>query len=210
MTPMRNGNLDRMQPVSIRVYQDLRTCQVEIKVTIDDAAIKKDLNELQGRMRDLTPAMKVIGQIVRTSVIRNFEAGGRPKWEASQRVKKKGGITLIKSHRLMNSITAKGYSDRAEIGTNVVYAAIQQLGGSITQGARSELFIRNRYVRKTKTGKKVGQFKKGTIAGRGFTFGGRTGSIPARPFLMVQDEDWTEIKSVINRYLMQGPTGTKR
>lgn len=170
---------------------------MQITIKADDTAVKKELGELQARTKNLLPIMKVIGQIVRTSVIRNFEAGGRPKWEPSKRVQKKGGITLVKTHRLMNSVVAKAYADRAEIGTNVIYAAIHQLGGKITQGARSELFLHNRYVR----GEKKGSFKKGTTAGRGYTFKERKSVIPVRPFLMVQDEDWTEIKGVLNDYL---------
>lgn len=137
---------------------------MQIGVTVEDAALKEALNAYLARSKNLTPAMKIIGEIVRTSIVKNFEQGGRPaKWTPS---KKSGGMTLIKTARLMKSITANAYPDRAEIGTNVIYAAIQQLGG------------------------KAGRGKKVTI--------------PARPFLMVQNEDWTEIASAMNNYLLRG------
>ena len=173
---------------------------MQVTVTAKDEQVQQMLQQLSERMRNLKPAMKEIGEIVRTSIERNFAAQGRPeKWLESQRVKRKGGQTLSLTGRLRRSFTVKAESDSVAVGTNVVYAAIHQLGGTIKQGARSELFTRNRYVR----GEKKGQFKKGTKAGRGLTFKGSEGAIPARPFLMVQDEDWSAINNAVNRYLAQ-------
>lgn len=121
------------------------------------------LTQLNESTRNLTPAMQVIGQIVRNSVIKNFMEGGRPRWTPS---KKKSGKTLIDTARLQNSIKPKAYSDRAEVGTGVKYAAIHQLGGKA--GKRHKV------------------------------------NIPARPFLMVQDEDWTEIKAALTAHILKG------
>jgi phage virion morphogenesis protein len=177
---------------------------MKIAVKIQDAQLKEALSGLASRVRNMTPIMKEIGEIVRTSVERNFAETGRPeKWPESQRVKRGGGQTLSRTGRLRRSFTVKASKDRVEVGTNVVYAAIHQFGGTITQGARSELFTRNRYVR----GDKKGQFKKGTKAGRGVTFGERRINIPARPFLMVQDEDWSTMNAAISDYLMDNYRG---
>lgn len=160
---------------------------MQITVKADVSPIKKELEGLRVRLKDLSPVMKQVAQIVRTSVIRNFEVGGRPKWEPSQRARKEGGMTLVKTARLRNSITARGYSDRAEVGTNVIYAAIHQLGGRTSPR-----------VIKPKNAKAL--FWPG--AKHPVKSVQHPGSkIPARPFLMVQDEDWTEIKNVINDYL---------
>lgn len=133
----------------------------------EDAEVRALLRGLQHRAGNLTLPMRVIGQIVRSSVVRNFQEGGRPrKWEPSRRALRDRGETLVDTGRLRTSIHSKAYADRAEVGTDVIYAAIHQLGGK---------------------------------AGRG-----RKVSIPARPYLMVQDEDWTEIKSVLTDWLTQG------
>ena len=87
------------------------------------------------------------------------------------------------------------------VGANKEYAAIHQLGGTIMQGARSELFLRNRYKRATKTGRKKGMFKKGTTAGRGLTFRERRIVIPARPFLGLSPENSKEILGIINGFV---------
>jgi phage virion morphogenesis protein len=175
-----------------------------MQIHVNDAEVNKALADLSARLRNLKPAMREIGEIVRTSVERNFAAGGRPKWDESARVKREGGQTLSLSGRLRRSFARPGAvqagNDRVAVGTNVVYAAIHQLGGTIVQAARSEIFVRNRYVK----GPKKGSFKRGTKAGAGMTFRERRIVIPARPFLMVQNEDWTQIRGVLNRYLARG------
>jgi phage virion morphogenesis protein len=161
---------------------------VIIKVELKDHGVKDMLARLQERMGNMTSFMKEVGELVRSSVIKNFMKGGRPeKWKphalatilggiSKKKFTQRGGLktgssrklaggkVLIDTARLMNSVTSRARNDRVEIGTNVIYAAIHQLGGK---------------------------------AGRG-----RKVTIPARPFLAVQDEDWTEIKKTIERYLM--------
>jgi phage virion morphogenesis protein len=139
---------------------------MQIKVSIQDNGIREMLERLQGRMGNLSPVMRDIGEIVRRSVERNFEAQGRPgKWLPSQRALKTGGQTLSLTGRLRRSFSVKGAGSRVTVGTNVVYAAIQQMGGK---------------------------------AGRG-----RKVTVPARPFLMVQGEDWTEIRRQVADYLFK-------
>lgn len=158
---------------------------MDITVEIKDQDVKRLFNRLSSAVRDLTPAMREIGEIVRASVVRNFEEGGRPeKWKphaaatilkgisrkqftrrgrlkaaASRKLSK--GKVLIASARLQNSIHPAPYRNGVVVGTNVKYARIHQLGG---------------------------------LAGRG-----RKVEIPARPYLMVQDEDWGPIKEAILR-----------
>ena len=137
-----------------------------IRVEIKDEGVRKMFAELRAAATNMTPLMKVIGEIIRSSVIRNFETGGRPdKWRRHSPKTRRitGDRVLINTARLMKSISAKAYPDRAEIGTNVVYGRIHQLGG---------MAGRNRKVR-----------------------------IPARPYLMVQDEDWPEIRSAAARHI---------
>lgn len=140
---------------------------MQIKVSIEDGGIREMLTRLQGRMGNLSPAMRAIGETVRRSVERNFEAQGRPgKWPPSQRVLRTGGQTLSITGRLRRSFSVHATGSRATVGTNVIYAAIHQMGG------------------------KAGKGHKATI--------------PARPFLMVQDEDWAEINRQLAEYITGG------
>lgn len=143
---------------------------IEIKVAISDQEVKDLLQKMQDRGSDMTPAFKIIGEIVRRSIWKNFTSGGRPnKWLPNKPAtlkKKKGASPLIgqgMAGGLMGSITYAASRDRVEIGSPKVYAAIHQLGGQ---------------------------------AGRGLEV-----TIPARPYLMVQDEDWDAIKEAITTHL---------
>lgn len=157
---------------------------MKVDVRIDDSEVKETIAGYLARLSNLTPAMKIVGSIVRTSVIKNFEVGGRPKWEKS---KKKTGKTLINRHLLMNSIHSKAYQDRAEVGTNVIYAAIHQFGGKTA-------------ARTIKPVNKKALYWLG--AGHPVKSVNHPGSkIPARPFLVVQDEDWTEIRAAVMEYI---------
>lgn len=171
---------------------------VTINVRIEDKEVRDMLARLQQRLWNMKPVMAVIGQVVRTSVIRNFEAEGRPqRWQplsmatlyqriggASSR-KKRGGtkigaIRKLANHkvlqdtaRLKNSINVRAFNDRAEI-----FPDSAKVGTDLVYAA-------------------IHQF--GGKAGRG-----RKVTIPARPFLMVQDEDWPTIKDALLNYLTKG------
>lgn len=156
---------------------------MQINIKIEDGQVRAELGRLAGRLRNLTPAMRGIGEIVRTSVERNFAAGGRPdKWKESRRVRQSGGQTLSDTGRLRRSFTVRGYRDRAEVGTNVKYAAIHQRGGTI--------MARNKPYLKFKLGDQW--VSKKSVA------------IPARPFLMVQQEDWGKMQRYLAGYVVEG------
>lgn len=158
---------------------------MQIHITIDDAGVRAELGRLAGRLRNLTPAMRGIGEIVRRSVEQNFAAKppGRPEaWKESKRVKEKGGQTLSDTGRLRRSFTVRAYNDRAEIGTNVKYAAIHQAGGVV--------MAKNKPYLKFKIGDQWVSKKSVTI--------------PARPFLMVQNEDWGKMRRYLANYAIEG------
>ena len=156
---------------------------MQTHITIEDGQVRAMLGKLAGRLGNLAPVMRNIGEIVRTSIERNFEAGGRPdKWPLSGRVKNEGGQTLSDTARLRRSFTVRGYPDRAEVGTNDIKAAIHQLGGIIR--AKNKPFLKfkigNQWVQKKEV------------------------RIPARPFLMVQDEDWPKMTQYLGKYFIEG------
>jgi len=162
---------------------------IRLTVTVDDDRAREALARLAARGRDLTPVMKVIGQTLRTSAVKNFETGGRPPWpptkplsvligrkmagkdvttrrgQASLLRAQQGKRTLLDTTRLMKSVTVEAGRDAVAVGTNLIYGAIHQLGGK---------------------------------AGRG-----RKVTIPARPYLAVQPEDWTEIGRLLVQHLQR-------
>lgn len=174
-----------------------------IIVKMDGAdAVRQRLAEIAGRAGNMSPIMKAIGDRVVEQTKRRFESGGPAPdgtpWKPPKTKNPKRRGTLRVSDQLRDSIRFQLLGRNAvAIGTNKIYGPIHQFGGTITQGSRSELFIRNRYAR----GAKKGQFKKGTKDGQGFTFGNRRLVIPARPFLGLSAGNSAEIIGLINEYL---------
>lgn len=168
---------------------------------INDAATLEMLGVLQWRMRNLRPVMSVIGEIVKTSIKRNFEVGGRysepgswkggsqtwqplslvtllaggrylkksGKWRkgAAERLEKRK--ILIKTGRLMKSITYKAADNQVATGSSLVYAAAQNFG----LGERTSLKSRRRMP-----------------------------ALPARPFEVVQDEDLAEMREAMLEFIV--------
>ena len=101
----------------------------------------------------------------------------------------------------MKSITYTYDHASIEIGTNVKYAGVHQFGFSGSVSVRShtrkvksrDVFWRDIFTRKKKL------IAKGIGFVRSHT---RRMNIPARPFLVVQDEDVAEIKHIIKDYLL--------
>lgn len=158
---------------------------MQIDVKIEDKEVLEALKKAAERAGDLTPVMRTIGEVVRSSVERNFAASGRPKWKPSKRVIREGGQTLSDSGILRRSFTVAAGRDKVSVGTNVIYAAIHQFGGKTRP---HDIRPKNKKALRTP----FGLFRKVKHQGS---------IIPARPFLMVQNEDWTEIKHAINDYI---------
>lgn len=167
-----------------------------INVKIDDREVKELLNRIQRNLRDLTPAMEVIGSTVRTSIVRNFEKSGRPKWAKHSKVTKerrgKGAKVLMAqgfAGGLAGSINYRADKDSVKVGTNKIYGAVHQFGakkgsfGSVTANIKAHL----------RKGVKVKAHTREMKL--------PWGDIPSRPFLMVQDEDWTEIQAALSDHI---------
>lgn len=166
-------------------------------------AIRRILG-VEKRLKDRPKMLKVVGSILVASVQRNFEVGGRPeKWKATSEVtnkRTKGGSTLRRQGMaggLMGSIHAKVEGDEVHVGTNKIYGAVHQFGakrgefGTVTAKVGA-------HTRSTK--------KHGVLAVKAHTRQQKVpwGDIPARPFLLVQDEDQENIRLTLGDYFLKG------
>ena len=82
--------------------------------------------------RSPRPIFKAIANYGESSTRLRFEHQRGPDgatWKPSRRVQKSGGQTLVKSRRLLRSITNAYGENFAAWGSNVAYARIHQLGG---------------------------------------------------------------------------------
>ena len=151
----------------------------EIEYKVDDTELQGMLKGILSRMGNLKPAMALIGETLHTSIMENFEEGGRPKkWKKladrtmAERVRDgtmPGGRILVRqghANGLQGSIAYTALNDRVIVHANKTYARVLHYGGK---------------------------------AGRN-----RKANIPARPFMMIQDEDWDEMKDQLKNFIFQG------
>ena len=150
-----------------------------------DADVKAMLAQVMASGRNTAPAFNPIAQKLRGDTLANFRGGGvfPGPWAPSQRVRKRGGQTLVDKAILRNSIHGEAGDGFAKVGTDVIYAAIHQLGGSITIPARNQVNAHG--AKGFMSRKKAGASKRKSIRIWAGTIGAHTVRIPARPFLPV-------------------------
>ena len=140
------------------------------------------LNRVQAPLENLRPLLTAVGGHFESEATERFRTNVAPdgsKWEQSERAKAEGGKTLLDHGHLRDSIHTVVGVDTVEIGTNLVYAAIHQFGGTTKA-----------HVIKARAG--------GVLAWGGGKFAksvNHPGSvIPARPYLGIAAGDETEVE----------------
>lgn len=116
---------------------------VELQMTIDDKVVRDAIAALVAAAVDLKAPFEEIGASLVTSTQQRFEDEETPAGEAwpelaesTQARKVAKGTLRGKDHilrvqgDLYRSITYLATATQAEVGTNRVYAALQQLGGT--------------------------------------------------------------------------------
>lgn len=150
---------------------------IETRLTFDDVKVKAALERVRLALPiggNMTPVMGSLGRVLKTGAQQRFREQKTPEgtpWKPSQRVLSEGGQTLRLTGRLRNSLTYKADHASVEVGTNVLYARIHQLGGIAG--------------RKTFSG--VGPPNRSRL--------------PARPYLGASEADKLELLDTLSDYL---------
>ena len=143
----------------------------------DDHEFQELAQGVVARAGNLQPAHEIVGEIVHASIMRNFEKGGRPTaWTD-----------------LADSTKAQRTRKGTWPGQILVNSGVRGgLMGAVTYdaGPNRVVFLGN------KPYAAIQHF--GGPAGKG-----RKVQIPARPYFMIQDEDWDEIKAAINLFIFE-------
>jgi phage gpG-like protein len=160
------------------------------------------------------PLERSIKQVMIPSFRTNFAEGGRPSWEplAPYTVKVRGSATpiLVRTGRLVRAATSFdiwSVGDNSAIirslGQDAWYGTIHQAGyggfGSHLDAAKKEL-AREKDVSAREILQRAFQIleeKKGAPSGHA------TVAIPARPFIMFQDEDEDDVRDVFAVWLQE-------
>jgi phage virion morphogenesis protein len=147
--------------------------KIDLKIIKDE--IRPMLVELKKRMGDLSPLMKNVGEMALTSIRKNFEVGGRPsKWPGLK-------LSTIKQR------VAQGHWPGKIL---IRHGVSGGLLGSINYKAYPDRVI----LSANKVYAAIHHF--GGQAGRA-----HKAKIPARPYMLIQKEDWLEIKKLAETYL---------
>jgi len=142
------------------------------------------LGAAAARLESPRPLYDVIGTALVVSTQHRFETEQDPEgnpWAASLRATLEGGRTLTDTARLVGSLTHEASDEGLAVGTNVIYAAIHQLGGVIKAKTPEGLRFRGAggdWVRKNEV------------------------TIPARPFLGLDADDEAEIAAISGTYVL--------
>ena len=175
---------------------------------IDDRELDVVLGRIIARCNDKKPALRTIGAIGRESIRTNFMESGRPvKWQPSKRTDEQGlpgksGSTLRDTNRLMNSITSSVQGDSVIIGTNVEYAAVHHYGAKkFSFGTFAHRVRRHERISRKGNRYEVREHERRVRL--------PWGDIPARPFMVLQNEDIAEMELVLAEHLTGGSDGRR-
>ncbi len=194
------------------------TFHVEAKGT---DAVMNVIADMEARGVNTRPLMGTLGHIILGSITRNFESEGRPdKWKAIStltqeiysgklldRLRDKKGYKNLKGSKTKSTwesnylakhgsrkilqgegdlkksiVVGKISRSSVEIGSSLPYARIHQLGGDIRPKNAKALLV--------------------PLGGGGFLQLKKV-TIPARPYLVLQDEDKTSMMRATKDYIME-------
>lgn len=159
--------------------------RLSFTVDINDKSVRHGFERLENGMERTEPLMDAIGTGVAGSTHLRFVSQSDPEggsWTAlnpGYAAGKRNSRILTESGRLRDSINARSSKNEARVGTNLVYAAIHQFGGTITPKSSSHLFFR------------IG----------GVPVAAKSVTIPARPYLGISADDETMIADVVFAFI---------
>ncbi|SDA39153.1 phage virion morphogenesis protein [Mesorhizobium qingshengii] len=174
-----------------------------IQLRLVDQAVLATLDRIEHLAAKPGAIMSAIAAYLVTATQRHFEreTGPNGKWQKlsprtaakrSGRGTRGYGHMLRVTNRLYSSITGEATDTEAAVGTNLLYAAIQQLGGEANIPAREQ----DLHFGKTNRGRrfvKASRKRKETVR---VSIGAHSISIPARPYLYVDQADQAEILQI--------------
>jgi phage virion morphogenesis protein len=174
-----------------------------IRISVTDETVRKTLDRIDRMAANPADIMADIAAHLVMSTQRHFETETGPsgKWAplsprtANRRIGRgrRGTANILRvSNRLYSSIVGDSSAKEATVGTNAIYAAIHQFGGTIDKAARSQDINlstgkgRKRFVRASAKRK-----RSMTVQ-----IGAHSIAIPARPFLYLDDSDFRAIEAI--------------
>ncbi|NLO90706.1 MAG: phage virion morphogenesis protein [Elusimicrobia bacterium] len=176
-----------------------------LKIKVDIQPVQTFLKAMGGKLQNRRPFLREVKDIMQSAVEENFEQEGRPKWQPLKpatikaRGNKGDGKILQVSGQLARSIVGRYDNDEALVGTNLRYARIHQMGGTVKHEARTGVVT---YFRRAGNGRQFSSEKRAHF-GMKVNHPSYNVKIPARPFLMLTDKEKSAILKAAQTYLKE-------
>ena len=186
---------------------------IKVELDVDDQEFRQAMRLFVERGQKLRPAMKSIGEAMLRSTEERFRSERDPQGKAwaplsPAYAKRKQGTKILTESSALRSIVFKASEKGVTWGTNRIYGAIHQLGGTIKQQARTQVlaFGHGRFQSRKESSKKTHQVdgkrrKKTETSIRFANIGARTIKMPARPYLGVNRKDRETIREILADHL---------
>ncbi|MEI2806244.1 MAG: phage virion morphogenesis protein [Albidovulum sp.] len=184
-----------------------------IRIEVDDAKARRNLEELLARMANPRPFYQAVGNLLVASVGRNFqrEAGPdgapwtplRPATIRKRQRRGLSGLAILRERgRLAGSIFHQVEEGGVRIGvpSGIRYGAIHQFGGTIDMAPRTGRIYRRQFADGS-FGRRFAKKKNKTSVATEVVVGAHRITIPARPFLGIGPEDEADIIEAARRWL---------
>jgi len=181
-----------------------------VQITVDDAAVLAALRRLQLYAVDTSDMMADISSQLVTQTQQHFleKRGPEGAWQrlsprtARERAKRGRSLDNIlrDSNYLYGSIHGESTATTAVVGTPVIYARIHQLGGTIDKPERSQTIYQNFDRRRDRFDAKFRAKSRSNFA-RDVKVGAHKITMPARPFLYLDDGDREELEAIALKHL---------
>lgn len=178
-----------------------------VRLEYDAAAVLAQLNAAAGLLDDPRRMLLDMAESLLATTQQRFRTQTGPdgsQWQAltpayQRRKRKNKGRILVLNAYLMNQLAYQVNDNELLVGSNLPYAAIHQLGGTINVVARQ----RDIYFRRDKNGEVGQRFVKRSRSNfaQRVTIGPYTITIPARPYLGISTQDEISLVEIATRYL---------
>lgn len=184
-----------------------------ITIEIDDREARRGLRDLAEAGEDLSPAMRVVSELLLSIAEESFEREASPEGDpwaplaaSTLRQRKregKDGPILQRDRHLRRSLDSDHDRTSAAAGTNLAYAAIHQFGGSVEQSARNQVLAFAARGGRFTSRRAASRRRAGAVRVAFAALGDQTFDIPARPFLGVGPQDERLIADAVQHHIAQ-------
>ena len=161
---------------------------VGLTITVQDADVLSGLRKMKAVADDLGPVLADIGAELESSTVKRFVTNVAPDgvpWPPSARAKATGRPTLVQHGDLRDSIHYVVDGDAVEVGSNLIYAGIHQVGGTISAKGKALAF---------------------TLHNGPFVMV-QSVTIPARPYLGLSSNDNAAVLDIVGEHLARAAVG---